>query len=127
MTIHADGSAPFLNAKCYGKNADELLNIYRRYFDSTDMAFLAIDGLTVLPDTERHSAYSQFLLRYPSSIFAYDVKRLKADMETLSAELRLSDRFSSAEPIEIECNVANATDFTIYVFSLPDFVTDKYR
>ena len=127
MTIHADGSAPFLNAKCYGKNADELLNIYRRYFDSTDMAFLAIDGLTVLPDTERHSAYSQFLLRYPSSIFAYDVKRLKADMETLSAELRLSDRFSSAEPIEIECNVANATDFTIYVFSLPDFVTDLYR
>ncbi|MGN1245819.1 MAG: alpha-2-macroglobulin family protein, partial [Muribaculaceae bacterium] len=126
ISAHSSDYAPLINAKVYQKSLAETLSIYREYAHRTDMSFLAIDGVNELSNKEQFDIYADFLNRYSESVFADNVKQLKLKLETREVNVKFADRIASSSPIVIDCNVSNATDFTVYVMQLPDDVESAY-
>lgn len=122
----ANNAGPLITTLTYGKTPEQQLEVYRRYIDRTDMAYLAIDGIATLSDKEQHEEYSQFLARYPKSVFAGNVKRRLLNLATRVVDVEFAGRFSTTSPISIHCKVKNASDFTVYVLQLPDNVSGAY-
>ena len=94
-SVHHKDYAPLINVKTYHKSLDESLAVYRKYIDLTDMAFLAIDGDKSLSTKEQYEFYTDFIQRYPTSIFADNVKQLKVGIETREVRVKFDERFSS--------------------------------
>ena len=125
-SAHHKDYAPLINVKTYHKSLDESLAVYREYIDLTDMAFLAIDGVKSLSTKEQYEFYTDFIQRYPTSIFADNVKQLKVGIETREVRVKFDERFSSSSPIVIDCEVSNSSDFTVYVMQIPNNIDNLY-
>lgn len=126
-SLHASDYGPLLMVKTHGKETDELKDIYDEFIGRTDMAYFAIGGAKKLDKKGEYATYCDFLRRYPQSLFADNVKRLKASVETKRITPEYKDRFSSTEPIRISCKVTNSSDFSVYILQLPEYATDLYK
>ena len=99
---------------------DGLKNLYCQFIDETDMAYLAIDAFDNDTPKERYALYTDFLERYPTSIFADDAKNVISYLARHLAKISFSSRITTADSLKVSCKIDNTTQFIIYVYEMPD-------